>query len=371
MASRLALRLNVVARAMWHGALSWGRRRAPADPRSILIAHHLLLGDTLMLTPLLAKLRERYPHAVIVMATPKAIAPLYTTRPYGVIAIPFDSRDVKALKALHRDGGYDLAIVPGDNRHSWLALALGARWIVAFDADRPAYKNWPVDARPPYPNAPAAWGDMVAGLISGPPPRAFDAQDWPAPLHTSFNLPHAPYCVLHVGASTPLKQWPAERWAELAAHLSKQGLQVVWSGGKGEDTLVKSIDPSQQYPSYAGQLDLPQLWHLIRHAALLVCPDTGIAHLGRITGTPTVTLFGPGSDIICGAGDFWRNALYRAVIERDIKCRDQDILFRRQLSWVRRCGRSTAECATPECMHRIKVATVLDAINSMSNNARP
>ena len=40
----------------------WGfRRRAPAGPRRILVLHHLLLGDTLMLTALLAKLREQYP----------------------------------------------------------------------------------------------------------------------------------------------------------------------------------------------------------------------------------------------------------------------------------------------------------------------
>ena len=37
------------------------RRVEPIEPRRILIAHHLLLGDTLMLTPLLAKLRASHP----------------------------------------------------------------------------------------------------------------------------------------------------------------------------------------------------------------------------------------------------------------------------------------------------------------------
>ena len=57
-----------------------------------------------------------------------------------------------------------------------------------------------------------------------------------------------------------------------------------------------------------GALDLAQLWHLLAGAELLVAPDTGVAHLGRIVGAPTVTLFGPGSALLCGAGDFWRDA---------------------------------------------------------------
>lgn len=359
MASRLAPRLQTLALATWHGLLTLGRRAAPEVPRRILIAHHLLLGDTLMLTPLLAKLRQQYPQAELVMATPKAIEPLYAARPYGVRAIPFDPRDSRTLKALRRPGGYDLAIVPGDNRFSWLALALGARWIVAFAGDRPAYKNWPVDELKPYPDRPAAWGDMVATLASGDAPSPYRESDWPAPAHRSFDLPKGPYCVLHVGASTPLKQWPPERWTALAAHLAAKGFTIVWSGGKGEAALVDAADPARQHRSFAGQLNLPQLWQLIRHASLLVCPDTGVAHLGRIVGTPTLTLFGPGSEIICGAGDFWRDAPYRALMAQDIACRDQRILFRREIEWVRRCGRSTTECATPICMQAITTENVI------------
>ena len=55
MASRFSSRIRVVTFAAWHSLLTLGRRTAPVNPRRILIAHHLLLGDTLMLTPLLAK----------------------------------------------------------------------------------------------------------------------------------------------------------------------------------------------------------------------------------------------------------------------------------------------------------------------------
>ena len=110
-------------------------------------------------------------------------------------------------------------------------------------------------------------------------------------------------------------------------------------------------------------LDLAQMWRLIVGAKALVAPDTGIAHLGRVVGTPTVALFGPGSATICGAGDFWRDARYRAVSVEPFPCRDQRILFRRDIAWVRRCGRSTAECAHPRCMDAIGTDTVAAAID--------
>ncbi|MEO6697355.1 MAG: glycosyltransferase family 9 protein [Gammaproteobacteria bacterium] len=341
-----------------------GRHR-PVVVQRILIAHHLLLGDTLMLTPLLAKLRQSYPSAKIVMTTPKAITPLYAKSPYGVRALSFDPRDAATLPPLFAEPGFDLAIVPGDNRYSWLASALGTRWIVAFAGDRPAYKSWPVDELIPYPNTPAAWGDMVAQLIQGPAPHPYEPTDWPAPLYKPFDTPTAPYCVLHVGASTSLKLWEPDKWRTLANTLVQRGMQVVWSGGKNEQRIVAQIDPDGDFQSCAGQLDLAQLWQLMQGAQLLVSHDTGVAHLGRLTGTPTVTLFGPGSSIICGAGEFWRNAPYRAVTLPDFPCRDQRILFKREIAWVRRCGRGVDECSAPRCLQAIDTAMVMDAVNKL------
>jgi ADP-heptose:LPS heptosyltransferase len=171
--------------------------------------------------------------------------------------------------------------------------------------------------------------------------------------------------VLHVGASTPLKQWEREKWRALAAWLAGRGLAVVWSGGRGEEAEVTAIDPEGRYASVAGKLDLPQMWHLVKRARLLVCPDTGIAHLGRIVDTPTVTLFGPGSAVICGAGDFWRASPYRAVTVDPFPCRDQRVLFKREIAWVRRCGRSTAECPAPKCMHAIGLDAVTAAVDDL------
>jgi ADP-heptose:LPS heptosyltransferase len=363
--SRAPLRYASVALALAH----WGmRRRKPADPRRILVLPHLLLGDTLMLTPLLKKLRERHPHADIAMTVPRAVAPLYDARPYGVRALPWDPRH--PAPHLYEEAAFDVAYVPGDNRYAWLAAAMGARWIVAFAGDRPATKNWPIDALIPYPRTPASWGDLTARLVDGVPPTPYRTGEWPAPPAPAFTRPRAPYAVLHVGASSPLKQWLPERWAALAAGLAARGITPVWSAGRGEEALVAACDSSARHPSYAGALELTQLWHLLADAALLVAPDTGVAHLGRVTGVPTVALFGPGSSLICGAGDFWRDTRYRAVTVDPFPCRDQRVLFKRDIEWVRRCGRSVAQCPAPRCMEAIDVDDVEAAIRALDKDTR-
>jgi ADP-heptose:LPS heptosyltransferase len=177
--------------------------------------------------------------------------------------------------------------------------------------------------------------------------------------------------VLHVGASSPLKQWSAARWRDIAEWLAARGIAPVWSAGAHERPIVDAIDPSHRHPSFAGALDLAQLWHLLAAADVLVAPDTGVAHLGRIVGVPTVTLFGPGSAVLCGAGDFWRDAAYRAVTIEPFGCRDQRVLFKRDIEWVRRCGRSVAECPQHLCMPAITVDAVQQAIESLLDARTP
>lgn len=343
-------------------AVSVRRRAPPERPRRILIAHHLLLGDTIMLTPLVAKCRERWPEAKIVMTCPTAYVGLYAGRPYGLEARPYDPREIATLSGLRENAGFDLALVPGDNRLSWLARALDARWIAAFAGDSPRYKDWPVDELRTYPDAPAAWGDLVAGLVDGEPPAPFRPEAWPAPPAGAFSFPSRPYCVLHAGASTPLKQWPAARWRELGEWLAGHGYTVVLSAGPGEAALLDEIDASQRWPRYAGTLSLPGLWHLLAQAALVVCPDTGVAHLARVTNAPTVALFGPGSALLSGAGEFWRAAPFTPVTVPDFPCRDQRVTMKREVAWVRRCerlpGTGPGRCPEPRCMAALSVAMV-------------
>ncbi len=397
--SRAPLRFRAVtlALARWGGA-----RRRPDAPQRILVLHHLLLGDTLMVTALLAKLRERHPGAAIVMTAPVAVAPLYAGRPYGVDVVALDPRDAASAQSLFDAPRFDVAYLPADNRWSWLARALRIRWIVGIAGDRPAHKNWPVDEQVPYSAVPTAFCDTAAELVAGPPPAPFRPAQWPAPPCAEPPAVAGRYAVLHVGAGSPLKQWQPARWRALAAWLEARGLAVVWSAGPGEAALVDAVDgvdgvdgPGDPIGNrsgsgggvaggsgygnaprtgptrvrFAGTLSLPALWHLLARAALLVVPDTGVAHLGRIVGVPTVTLYGPGSAAICGPGAFFARARCRAVTVDPFPCRDQTVQFFREVPWARRCerlpGAPPERCARALCMEAIGVAAVTGAIEDL------
>lgn len=363
MTSRFWPRLWVFARAL--PPLLARSRVRPNDVRRILIAHHLLLGDTIMLAPLLKKLRGRYPAAGIVMLCNPAYVPLFEQKPYGVTALPYNPRSLASHRALAREAGFDLALIPGDNRWSWIARALGARWVVAFASDRRSYKDWPVDEFVRFPDEPEAWGDIATRLIDGVFDAEYEIGEWQAPRCSPYDLPSHPYCVLHLGASSPHKLWPTANWRALANWAVSRGFNIVLSSGKGEEELARELDPQRNFLHLAGALDLAQLWPLLANAAFVVCPDTGIAHLGRIVGTPTLALFGPGSPIVSGAGRFWGRSAFMPVWIEDIACRDQTLLFERDLPWVRHCWRSPQECGNPICIKSISFGDVLSALDQL------
>jgi len=350
-------------RALAGAAFGTLRRRTlrarPSHPAKILVLHELLLGDTLMLAPLLAALRQRYPAAEIFVTAQPGYAALFSGKPYGVRILPYSERNPRALAMLDAARGCDLAILPGENRHAIVARALDAKWIVAFAAGRPAWKNRAADELVAFPAEPAALGDMFASLAGRAAPLRYSDADWPAPACAPFDAPSSDYVVLHVGAGSPLRLWTEQGWRSLADALTARGLQVIWSAGPEETGLVRSIDPRERFPSYAGKLDLAQLWRLLAGATAAVTLDTGIAHLAKLTRTPTVALFGPGSAVLFGKGRFWRDNRFAALTSADVPCRDQRHLFRREIDWVRRCNRTLAHCPRARCMEAITPEQVL------------
>ncbi|WP_127130173.1 glycosyltransferase family 9 protein [Georgenia sp. SYP-B2076] len=103
--------------------------------------------------------------------------------------------------------------------------------------------------------------------------------------------------VLHPGAASGSRRWPVQRWAWLARRLARAGHPVLVTGSSAEralcDEVARTAGGARSVRSVAGTLDLPALATLIGRARLLVCGDTGVAHLATAFATPSVLLFGP------------------------------------------------------------------------------
>lgn len=114
-------------------------------------------------------------------------------------------------------------------------------------------------------------------------------------LSRDFNLKNYNNSVaLHPWTSDPLKQWPYERFRELAERLIReQGISVVIIGGKEELTksreFFKDIDGS--LINLTGRTTLTQLAALLRKCKLLISGDSGPVHLACAAGTKVLAIF--------------------------------------------------------------------------------
>lgn len=105
-----------------------------------------------------------------------------------------------------------------------------------------------------------------------------------------------PYILLAPGATWPSKEWPLQRWRELAGSLKEAlglGVCVLQPPGREEDFsfLARAADGTELRLLPA--MDLPAAVRVLAGAALLVTVDGGIMHVAVGLGVPTVALFGP------------------------------------------------------------------------------
>ena len=355
------IRLIIILLAIVQSVFFWKIKKR--EPKKILIAHDLLLGDTLLLAPLMKRIDEKYPEAQKFMLSKPLFVPLFKNKPYGFKVLSFNPKSFLDIWGIFCCGPYDLAYIAGDNRYSWLARALGARWIIGIEGDTPLWKNWMVNEVKSFDLKPSTWADMMGRLVDGKDPETFEKKEWLRPDTKKILLPidiSKPYIVCHLGASNVLRFWPHTSWQKLCKDLSNQGFEVILTTGPNEVHLIDQIDPAGIYQSVPGSFSLIEMWALLENAALLVSSDTGIVHLAKIACTPTITLYGPGSNLIHGPGKFWMHQFFEAATIDLYPCRDQKFLFRRKIMWLNRCSRNIKQCKTPgACMEAISPKGVI------------
>jgi ADP-heptose:LPS heptosyltransferase len=109
--------------------------------------------------------------------------------------------------------------------------------------------------------------------------------------------------LIHPGAASAARRWPADRFAAVARAEAAAGRRVVITGSRDEVALAREVATAAGLPRdvvLAGRTDLAELARAVAAARLVVCGDTGVAHLATAFGTPSVVLFGPSSPVEWG-----------------------------------------------------------------------
>lgn len=102
--------------------------------------------------------------------------------------------------------------------------------------------------------------------------------------------------VLHPGSGSISKNWPAERWLELAEHLLREEeTRVAIVGGEADAEVLRALRSLKTYPGagFWENLPLPELAGRLAASRLYVGHDTGVSHLAAVVGTPSLLVFGP------------------------------------------------------------------------------
>jgi ADP-heptose:LPS heptosyltransferase len=102
-----------------------------------------------------------------------------------------------------------------------------------------------------------------------------------------------PLIVAHTGAGKAPNIWPARHFIRVLQELQAElGARVVLTEGPSDAAIVAPIAAALEHAT-RWRRPLNETFGLLAAAQLVLCNDTGMAHVAAAVGTPTVVVFGP------------------------------------------------------------------------------
>lgn len=253
---------------------------ALTEVQDVLVLRALGLGDLLAGVPALRALRGALPRSRFTLATPDTLAPVVDLAGLGMEV--HDTRGLDAPLEVRADLAVNLH---GRGPQSHRLLAPVAPHLIGFAQETLGFAGppWRADE-----HERSRWCRLVSaslGVVADPD----DLRIHPPPL--APGLPRGAV-VVHPGAASAARRWPATRFAEVVAHLTARGLPVVVTGSADELPLARRVAAGRA-EVLAGATSVTDLAGLVSRARVVLCGDTGIAHLAVAYGTASVQLFGP------------------------------------------------------------------------------
>jgi heptosyltransferase I len=101
------------------------------------------------------------------------------------------------------------------------------------------------------------------------------------------------FVLLNPGAGWGAKQWPTERYGQVARALAEDGLRSLINFGPGEECLMRAVESTSEGKARGIACSLTELIAIMRRARLFIGGDTGPMHLAAALRIPVVAIFGP------------------------------------------------------------------------------
>jgi len=283
-----------------------------AVSKILVVRQDSRLGNLVLMTPLLAGLREAFPAARIDVLVAEGFHDVYRRCPFVDGLMVFEKRKARlfpwwypAFVRRLRGIGYDL-VVEVSNGHTFsfnnvlLTALTGARYRVGYDRhDAGSFLNLLAPAPPEDMHMADAMFGLVTFLAPGVryhPIRYFlddadreFADKWLA--EQGFG-PREPFVAIHPGGRGE-KQWGAANFAALIDRVAGDlQIGVVCIHGPGEDGLVAHIrEIAAVEVRILRDVTIGRMAAVIERCSLFISNDTGPMHVASALNRPTVGIF--------------------------------------------------------------------------------
>jgi heptosyltransferase I len=272
-------------------------------PRSVCILRLSAIGDTCHVVPIVRTLQQAWPTTQLTWIIGKTEARLMHLIE-GVEFITVDKRSSgAALAAQLRGREFDVLLhMQLALRASLIAARTKAGIKLGFDRARARELQWLFTNARIAPRAREHVLDSFFGFLEALGIRERLLRwDLPVPpearAYAEQLIPDAqPTLVISPCSSHVLRNWPAARYAAVAAHaVTRHGMRVILAGGGSlpERSTGAEIERACPAPlvNQIGKDTLPQLLALLGRACVLLTPDSGPAHMATMAGTPVIGLY--------------------------------------------------------------------------------
>lgn len=245
--------------------------------------------------PMFPVLRQRFPDAELILCTRRYVEPLVGD--LGMIDdVVYVDDAPDALRQGLRDHAIDTAFFPRPRLNEvWDAMRAGVHMRVgsAFRWYSPLFTVRVHDHRSDASFHEAEYNvRMILAAFGGSMPAVSLVP--PVVSHTTKDASSLPnrYVVIHPGSGGSARDWPAERFGEVARALTEAGIGVVITGITAERDVCDVVHAAcPDAIDLCGRTDLGATIRTIAGSSLMIANSTGVLHLAASCGIPVIGLY--------------------------------------------------------------------------------
>lgn len=321
------------------------RCRTYCSPDAHLIIAPIFLGDLFMLSPFIQGLRIQHPNGKLVLLCRPELEDLgHIFSVDHVISAKRPDLDARNRILDASPEGYEKCYVFFAG--AWLRTlsTIPIQRIISFP-DPKGRNNHLIDKLVSFPSGLTPLPQFTLWAFDCHHPNTLPLDRW---------SPRPGVAVLHIGARSIARHFTLWQTVQIISALSERGLStIILTGESSEivplDQISDNLPPgSIQLIDLRGKARLKDMPEVLSEVEIAICVDTGIAHLAKAIGTPTLVLLGQSQGILFGMDNNFSRSRHFAV--NDLTCRTKKTLHGIKADWIISCNVNACPLETRPCL---------------------